>query len=433
MIPLALGMLMFSMISWETMGMAAVAIVGFALAAAGLGFIAPFILLGAAAIGVLGLALIPFGLAMNMLGGIGIDAILQTGAAINAFAWQAAGLGFLSPFILLGAVAIGALGLGLMPLAMGLTLVTPAIEAFVGVIQAAAEAGAGILERFADIGMNGFQIGAGLVAAAAGIGAIGVAIVAFTGLSAVSQIGGAIAGIASSVLSFFPGSKSLSGTDMLGLFISFAEVAPKLSEGAAAINNLATALQNFANIKFEKMSGLDVLTSFIDKVKGESSGVFDKLKSMGKSLLSFTVAQPPPSAPAVERQFGAGVERSGEGVINPTTETAGRKSIQRVNGRVSVEGYTAEELIRRKDAVKLEMEIASERRRDVLESKLELLEDAIRELARSGGGATVINNTTAVPTTPPPSGGGGGIIPLYSGSHTDPTKVAYQVSFRPAG
>lgn len=433
MIPLALGMLMFSMISWETMGMAAVAIVGFALAAAGLGFIAPFILAGAAAIGALGLALMPFGLAMNMLGGIGIDAILQTAAAIGVFAGIAAGLGFIAPLVIFGSAAIGALGLALIPLAMGLTLVTPAIEAFVGVIQAAAEAGAGILERFADIGMNGFQIGAGLVAAAAGIGAVGLAIAAFTALSAASQVGGAIAGIASSVLSFFSGGKSLSGTDMLGLFMSFAEVAPKLSEGAAAINNLATALQNFANIKFEKMSGLDVLTSFIDKVKGESGGVFDKLKSMGQSLMAFAVAQPPPTQPAKSRS--SIVEYAGEEYELPSAKDGDilPSNLQFRNGVLMTPNVSTSSLIAEANVQKRRMEMP----RNSIERELSetLLRQILSELQTRGAiQPVVVNNTTAVPTTPPPSGGGGGgIIPLYSGSHTDPTKVAYQVSFRPAG
>lgn len=432
MIPLAVGMLMFSMVRWEIMGLAAVAIVGFSLAAAGLGFIAPLILMGAAAIAALGLALIPFGLAMNMLGGIGIGTILQTAAAIAVFAGIAAGLGFIAPLVIFGSAAIGALGLALIPLAMGLTLVSPAIEAFVSAIQAAADAGAGILERFADIGMNGFQIGAGLIAAAAGIGAVGLAITAFTALTAASQIGGAVAGAIGSVIGWFTGSKSLSGVEMLGLFSSFAEIAPKLSEGAAAINQLASALQNFSSIQFGKMSGLDVLSSFIDKISGTGSGLFDKLKSMGQSLMAFTVSQPPPQEPTTQRslvnsELGAGVE----GQL--TTSSPTQKIIERINGKVRVEGYTAEELIQRKDAVKAQMETASERRKDVLEDKLDLLEDAIRELAKSGGGTAVINNTTAAPTTPPPSGGGGGIIPLYSGSHSDPTKVAMQVSYRPAG
>lgn len=103
-----------------------------------------------------------------------------------------------------------------------------------------------------------------------------------------------------------------------------------------------------------------------------------------------------------------------------------------MGGRVSVEGYTTDELIQRRDMVKAEMETASETRKDTLEDKLDLLEDAIRELASKGGGTTVVNNVSSQKTAPP-SGGGATMIPLVSSSHGDPTKIAYQVSYRPAG
>lgn len=433
MIPLAIGMLMFSMISWETMGIAAVAIIGFSLAAAGLGYIAPFILLGAAAIAALGLALIPFGLAMNMLGGIGIGTILQTAAAIAVFAAIAAGLGFVAPLVILGSAAIGALGLALIPLAMGLTLITPAIEAFVGVIQAAAEAGAGILERFADIGMNGIQIGAGLIAAAAGIGAVGLAIAAFTALTAASQVGGAVVGAIGSVIGWFTGSKSLSGVEMLGLFSSFAEIAPKLSEGAAAINQLASALQNFSSIQFGKMSGLDVLSAFIDKISTTEGGIFGKLKSMGESLMAFTVSQPPPSEPVTTR-VGRPVEYAGEDYMLPAANEGDvlPSNLSFRNGvlmtpNVSTKSLIAEANVQKNILEKYEGDIRGEMAQDLLRQILSELQTrgAIQPIA--------VNNTTVAQTTAPPSGGGATMIPLVSSSHGDPTKIAYQVSYRPAG
>ena len=86
-----------------------------ALAAAGLGFIAPFILAGAGALAVLGLALIPAGMAFSMLQGIDTDMILGFAQGVGALAISVAALGFAAPFIMMGAIALNILGLALIP------------------------------------------------------------------------------------------------------------------------------------------------------------------------------------------------------------------------------------------------------------------------------------------------------------------------------
>ena len=87
-----------------------------ALAAAGLGFIAPFIMAGAAALAVLGLALIPAGMAFGMITGLDTKAIMSFSTGVAALALTVAGLGFLAPFIIYGSFALMALGLALIPL-----------------------------------------------------------------------------------------------------------------------------------------------------------------------------------------------------------------------------------------------------------------------------------------------------------------------------
>jgi len=89
-----------------------------ALAAAGLGFIAPFIMAGAAALAVLGLALIPAGMAFGMITGIDSKAIMSFSTGVAALALTVAGLGFLAPFIIYGSFALMALGLALIPLSV---------------------------------------------------------------------------------------------------------------------------------------------------------------------------------------------------------------------------------------------------------------------------------------------------------------------------
>ena len=87
-----------------------------ALAAAGLGFIAPFIMAGAAALVVLGLSLIPAGMAFGMITGLDTKAIMSFSTGVAALALTVAGLGFLAPFIIYGSFALMTLGLALIPL-----------------------------------------------------------------------------------------------------------------------------------------------------------------------------------------------------------------------------------------------------------------------------------------------------------------------------
>lgn len=90
-----------------------------ALASAGLGFIAPFIMAGAGALAVLGLALIPASIAFSMIAGLDTDAIISFSTGVGILATTVAGLGFLAPFIIYGSVALSALGLALVPLSKG--------------------------------------------------------------------------------------------------------------------------------------------------------------------------------------------------------------------------------------------------------------------------------------------------------------------------
>ena len=90
------------------------------LAAAGLGFLTPFILGGAFALGVLGLALIPMGEALSNLAGIDVSVIMSFVKGVSALSFMAAGLGFISPFIVAGSIALAFLGASLIPLAIGM-------------------------------------------------------------------------------------------------------------------------------------------------------------------------------------------------------------------------------------------------------------------------------------------------------------------------
>jgi hypothetical protein len=115
-IPFAFAMQMFAGVSWETLAIAAVAIVGAALLLAGLGFLAPFILMGALTLAAAGVALMVFGASMFVVSA-GFEAITKIdwsalsgmGPALLTIA-AAGALGMVGTFGLLGmSFALGAL------------------------------------------------------------------------------------------------------------------------------------------------------------------------------------------------------------------------------------------------------------------------------------------------------------------------------------
>jgi len=145
-----------------------------ALATAGLGMLAPFIIMGAVALTVLGIALGPAAAAFGMLEGLDTQAIISFSTGIGILATTVAGLGFMSPFIILGAVALTALGVALGPISEGFSKLG---QSDMG----------GMIESLITLGGVApmlLGVGAGLVSIAAGLGMIALA-----GLAAMPGIG----------------------------------------------------------------------------------------------------------------------------------------------------------------------------------------------------------------------------------------------------
>jgi hypothetical protein len=87
-------------------------------------------LLGSVAIAALGVALIPFAYAMSLLGGVGVGTMLGAALALGAFALAAFLMGGALVPILLGSVAIIALSGALMLFGLALQIVAPGMEMF---------------------------------------------------------------------------------------------------------------------------------------------------------------------------------------------------------------------------------------------------------------------------------------------------------------
>lgn len=147
------------------------------LAAAGLGFLFPFIALGSGALALLGAALIPAAYGFSLLEGVNMDTILSFAKGVGVLALTTAALGLIAPLILAGSVAIAALGTALIPLSYGFKMLgsTP-IESIIGKLQG-----------LALLAPQLMLVGAGLMGIAAGLGMIAIAgiaaLPALTGLA----------------------------------------------------------------------------------------------------------------------------------------------------------------------------------------------------------------------------------------------------------
>ena len=152
-----------------------------------LGKVGGSIIQGALAMGILGVALIPAAYAFSLLEGIKPGQMFAFAGALTLLGLAAAGLGFLFPFIAAGAGAIALLGASLLPVAFAFNVLgNSPIESIIG-----------RLTGLASIAPQLLMVGAGLMSIAAGLGMIAIAgIAAIPALSALSLFALAAAPIA---------------------------------------------------------------------------------------------------------------------------------------------------------------------------------------------------------------------------------------------
>lgn len=215
------------------------AVVGFGLAASYLGMISPLIVLGSISIGMLGLAMQPVAKAFQMIQGLDFGAVTQFGKTLGTFAIAAAGLGIYSPLILLGSIAIGYLGMALVPAARAFEMVQKLDMKTV--------------ENF-GITLSKFAIAAAAIAPLAPlmlIGALGIGMLGLA-LQPVAKAFQMVSGIDAKGLELFAYS--------LGKFSAIAAglgyISPLMILGATGIVILGKGLDLVAGA-FQKVSGLD--------------------------------------------------------------------------------------------------------------------------------------------------------------------------------
>ena len=134
-------------------------------AAALIGMTGPMVIAGAAAIGILALAMIPAAYAFSLLQGVDTASILAFSVALPLLAFATAGLGFVAPFIMAGAAALTVLGLALIPAASAFGIMAGAdIQGVVDKLSMLASMGPGLIQ--AGIGLIATAGGLAVFAAA---------------------------------------------------------------------------------------------------------------------------------------------------------------------------------------------------------------------------------------------------------------------------
>jgi hypothetical protein len=155
-----------------SLGLAVLAVV-----AAALGGLAGPMALGALAIGLLGFALIPAAKAFSLLADVPLDTIKAFSIAIPLLALATAGLGFLSPFIILGSLALMAMGKAFVVVGKGLSSVTDFISTLdpttIVVIGGLTTALAGLAGSLLQVGVAGLSAKP-IFGMLAGLGALGI-------------------------------------------------------------------------------------------------------------------------------------------------------------------------------------------------------------------------------------------------------------------
>ena len=194
-----------------------------------LGKIGSQVIQGAIAIGILAISLIPAAYAFSLLAGVDVDSIIAFSIALPLLALAAAGLGFIAPFIIAGALAFAVLGASLIPFAMALKLVQGVdATSFFNALQKAITP---------QLALSTYAMAGALIALAVGFGTF------------------AIAMGAAGIVSFFAGDGVLSQLETLASMATpLQTVATSLTQMAAGLLGVAEALNQIDEDKLESLN-----------------------------------------------------------------------------------------------------------------------------------------------------------------------------------
>ena len=222
--------------------------------AALLGALSGNIITGAVALGILGLAMVPAAFALSLLENVDTNKIIAFSIAVPLLGLAAAGLGFLSPFIIAGASALGVLGLAMIPLAGAFALL--------GAVDVQGVLGS--LGQFAAMAPGLLVAGAGLLGLSAGLIAFSAAMAGGSLLSGLTGLLGG--GVIADLQTLADMAEPLSG------------VATSLTAIASGLAGVALALSTLETEKINELKGL-VMTTAIAAPMVAASGAITELIS----------------------------------------------------------------------------------------------------------------------------------------------------------
>lgn len=228
------------------------------LAAAGLGLIAPFIFAGALAIGALGLSLIPLAGAFALLGAVNVEGILDQ---LKSFA-------AIAPSLLIAGAGMIALagGAAVLGLASPMLLVAGGALAMLG--MAAQIASNANIEGIASQLTQLAGIGPGLVAAGIGLFAISGGLTAF----ALAMAGASALGALTSI---FGGGVMGDLQALAAMAEPLSQVGVSLTAIAAGLSGIALALSTLETAKIDELKGLVMTTALSAPMVAASGAITD--------------------------------------------------------------------------------------------------------------------------------------------------------------
>ena len=222
----------FATVEWKSVAMGITGMVGLAAVAKIISKGSKDMILGSVAIGILGLAMIPLAYALNQMAGVDIGGVLAAAAGLVIFSAAAFALGSLFSSgigaVLFGAGLLGimALAVAIEPLGKALTAAAPGFTAFGNAMQSLTMESA---KALAITGVGLVALGAGLIS-----------------LSAASLLGSPLSTL----------------TELAALAPSLATVGTSLTAIAAGVVALSTALNSLETTKLDELKDLVITTAF---------------------------------------------------------------------------------------------------------------------------------------------------------------------------
>lgn len=306
----AASLQVFTEVDFLKVTLGGVALLGFSKVIASIGGMFAQVSRGAIALGLIGGTLFVFSKALETFSKVDFKAVIFGGIALAAFAAAAGVMGTFVVPISLGAAAIAALGVALIPAAFALKIFGDAAQKFIPVLEAFgnvagkfAEVVGGVYLRVVEgvtaaygklaktlgnvvetVGESARKVlntisdfsnnvsASNILAASAAIGTLAASLAAF----AAADFGSALLAAGSGILDFFTG--RIGNIELIGILASMSEQTGGLDALADSVSNLSREMAKFSTITYDN-SFVDYLDDLRKALNGEinlTAGLFER-------------------------------------------------------------------------------------------------------------------------------------------------------------